>query len=483
MKLPPNKTKVVCTIGPASESPEVMEQMIRAGMNVARLNFSHGDFDSHRRVIERLRAASPAVGRRVAIMADLPGPKMRIGQIAGEPVTLAPGDPFTLTTEDVAGDARHASVTFTRLPQAVKPGNTLFLNDGVIQLEVLRVEGCRVACRVLVGGELRSRKGLNLPGIELGVSAFTERDREWLQFAAGAGVDAVSQSFVESGADIAAVRQAASALGYQPFLIAKIERSRALEHLDSILEASDGIMIARGDLGVEIPIEQIAVVQKRLMRQANLAGKPVITATQMLESMIENRRPTRAEATDVANAILDGTDCVMLSGESAMGKYPVDAVAMLAKIATAVEPFRPGYRVREALRAVAQGSTVTPGDLLAMTIESALERMSPAAVIVPTRTGTTARRFARQRLPVWVTAISASESICQGLQFSYGVYPEHLAEDPEDWKQFARAWMRAHEVTGNLVILIQGPSAKHPDDNFRMEIMDLARVIREHARE
>ena len=483
MTLPPCKTKIVCTIGPASESPEVLEQMIRAGMNVARLNFSHGDFDSHRRVIGRLRAAARAVGRRVTIMADLPGPKMRIGQLAGEPVELAPGDAFELTTEDVVGDARHASVTFTELPQVVKPGNTLYLNDGLIQLEVEQARQRCVACRVVVGGELRSRKGLNLPGIDLGISAFTARDREWLEFAAGAGVDAVSQSFVESGADIAAVRQAAAALDYRPFLIAKIERSRALDHMDSILEAADGIMIARGDLGVEIPIEQIAVVQKRLMREANLLGKPVITATQMLESMTTNPRPTRAEATDVANAILDGTDCVMLSGESAMGRYPVEAVAMLAKIAVAVEPFRPGHRLRETLMSMVQSSSVGPGDLIAISVESALERMSPAAVIIPTRTGTTARHIARFRMPVWITAVSTEEAICQGLQFSYGVFPVHAPEDPDDWRAFAREWLRAHEIAGHLVILTQGPSPKHPDDNFRMEIMDLARAIRESARE
>ena len=355
MKLPLHKTKIVCTIGPASDSPEVMEQMIRAGMDIARLNFSHGDFAGHRKVIENLRAAARRAGRRVAIMADLPGPKIRIGQFSQEPIQLKPGDLFTLTTEQSAGNESRVSVTFEPLLKAVKPGDTVFLNDGFIQLEVVKVEGKDVKCRVLVGGELRSRKGLNLPGIDLGISAFTERDREGLVFASENGVDAVSQSFVQSGADIETVRREAETLDYHPLIIAKIERSRALERMDEILHAADGIMIARGDLGVEIPIEQIAVVQKRLMRQANLLGKPVITATQMLESMTENRRPTRAESTDVANAILDGTDCVMLSGESAMGKYPVDAVAMLAKIAEAVEPHRPPRHVREAVMDVGGG--------------------------------------------------------------------------------------------------------------------------------
>ena len=475
MKLPPNKTKIVCTIGPASHSPEMMEQMIQAGMNVARLNFSHSDFAGHKEVIKNLRAAARAVGRRVAIMADLPGPKIRIGQLAQEPVELKPGAFFTLTTQDIVGDGRRVSVTFSRLPKAVKPGDTLFLNDGLIQLEVVKPEGSEVQCRVLAGGELRSRKGLNLPGIDLGISAFTDRDYECMKFALDQGVDTVSQSFVETAADIAAVREAASGLGYNPFIIAKIERARALHHIDEILKAADGIMIARGDLGVEIPIEQIAVVQKHLMRQANLLGKPVITATQMLESMTDNRRPTRAEVTDVANAILDGTDCVMLSGESAMGKYPVEAVTMLTKIAAAIEPHRPSHDVRETLKATGRGGPVSLTDLIALNVETTLEHISPAAVIVPTRSGASARSITRFRLSVWITAVSSQETTCQRLQFSYGVYPVHEPDHPEDWRVYARDWLNSHGVSGNLVLLTEGPSSKHPDANHRMEIIDLDR--------
>ena len=307
------KTKIICTIGPASGSPEIMKQMIGAGMSIARLNFSHGDFTAHRNVIENLRAASRSMDARIAIMADLSGPKMRIGTVTPEPKELKAGDNFVLTTDQAADGAERVSVSFPGLTQAVKPGNTLFLNDGYIQLKVTGVQGNDVACTVLVGGEIRSRKGLNLPGIDLGISAFTERDRECLKFALENGVDAVSQSFVERSADIEAVRKAAEDLGYHPFIIAKIERSGALGHVEEILKAADGVMIARGDLGVEIPIEDIAIVQKSIIHLANMLGKPVITATQMLESMVNNRRPTRAEATDVANAILDGTDCVMLS--------------------------------------------------------------------------------------------------------------------------------------------------------------------------
>jgi pyruvate kinase len=364
MKLPDHKTKIVCTIGPASARQEVMEQMLLAGMNVARLNFSPGAFDGHRQVIADLRAASRATGRRLTIMADLSGPKMRIGQLREEPVELEAGDALCLTADDIVGDRERVSVSFKRLPQAVKPGDALYLNDGIIQLEVLSVTGRDVACQVVVGGELRSRKGLNLPDIDLGIGAFTEYDHECLKFAATEGIDAVSQSFVETGADIRAVRQAAEALDYHPFIIAKIERSNALEHLDEIFDTADGIMIARGDLGVEVPIERIALIQKDLMLRANRRAKPVITATQMLESMTDSRRPTRAEATDVANAILDGTDCVMLSGESAMGRYPVDAVAMLAKIAAAVEPHKEPVTVQELFAGIALQGRLQPAHLV-----------------------------------------------------------------------------------------------------------------------
>jgi pyruvate kinase len=475
-ELPRNKTKIVCTIGPASESQAVMEQMLLAGMNLARLNFSHGDFESHKRVIEALRSASRATGRRVAIMADLSGPKMRIGELKEEPVELKAGDTFTLTTKEVLGDRTVVSVSFSRLPKAVKPGDNLYLNDGFIQLEVISAQRDEVRCWVTVGGELRSRKGLNLPGIDLGISAFTERDRECLQFALEQGVDAVSQSFVESGKDIAEVRKAAKKLGHNPFVIAKIERARALDEIESIFREADGIMIARGDLGVEIPIEQMAVVQKRLMRHANVLGKPVITATQMLESMTSYRRPTRAEATDVANAILDGTDCVMLSGESAMGHYPVESVTMLARIAAAIEPHRPAVRVRETLREARQGEKVSLTELIASSVEAAMDRVTPALVIVPTRSGATARSISRYRLPVWILGVSSLDSTCQRLQFTYGVHAVHEPDHPEDWKDYARRWMADQGVVGDLVILTEGPSSKHPEANNRMELMEIKRM-------
>jgi len=468
--LPSHKTKLVCTIGPASQAPATLEQMIRAGLNVARLNFSHGDFASHKAVIDKIRAAARAVGRRVAIMADLPGPKIRIGQFVEEPIELETGANFDLTTDEIVGDQTKVSVSFAQLPQVVKAGDTLFLNDGFIQLEVLAAQGSEVRCKVLVGGELRSRKGLNLPGIDLGISAFTERDRECLKFALEQGVDAVSQSFVATAADIEAVRQAAAELGYDPFIIAKIERAGARDHLESILKAADGVMIARGDLGVEIPIEQIAVVQKRLMELARSLGKPIITATQMLESMVRSRRPTRAEATDVANAILDGTDAVMLSEESAMGRYPVDAVAMLGKIAAATEPHRHGLPLKETLQRRGQPG---PEDLIAFSVNHTLEYCAAAAVLVPTVSGTNARNIARFRLPVWIAAVSTREATCQALQFSYGVQPLHVAANPADWNAFARDWLHGQGLHGDCVVLTKGPSEDHPGLNHQMEILDL----------
>jgi len=473
MGLPKHKTKIVATIGPASELREILEQMIRAGMNVARLNFSHGDFSAHQRVIQNIRRAADAAERRVAIMADLSGPKMRIGTLGPEKIDLKVGDRFTLTTEETVGDQHRVSVTFPRLPLVVKAGDTLFLNDGYIQLEVVEVHGAEVACQVKVGGGLRSRKGLNLPGIDLGISAFTERDRACLKFALESGVDAVSQSFVESAADILAVRTAAQELGYQPFIIAKIERSRALDRIDEILEAADGIMIARGDLGVEVPIERIAVVQKDLMRRANRRAKPVITATHMLESMTAHILPTRAEATDVSNAILDGTDCVMLSGESAIGNHPVESVAMLGKIAAAVEPTRRPVPVKEMYQVAEVRGRFRPAHLVALAVEACLDYSSPVAVFAPTLSGASARRMALLRLPVWTVAVSPQMKSCQDLAFSYGVIPVHEPKDPVAWKPYVKSWLQEQDIPGGLVLLTGGPSPNNPDANHRMEIIEL----------
>ncbi len=473
MSLLKQKTKIVATIGPASESAEMLERLMRAGMGIARLNFSHGDFQEHGARIARIREIERRTGMRVAIMADLPGPKMRVGKIDPEPVQLVSGAAFTVTTEDVVGTAERVSVSFARLASVVKPGDRLFLNDGLVQLVVQEVASPEVRCKVAVGGELRSRKGLNLPGINLGISAFTDHDRACLQFALEQGVDAVSQSFVETAADVQAVREAARALGREVFIIAKIERAGALEHIESILANADGIMIARGDLGVEVPIEEIAIIQKQLLAKANVMGKPVITATQMLESMTQSRLPTRAEATDVANSILDGTDCVMLSGESAMGRFPEESVAMLARIAAFTEAHRPPARL-DALRAmVHEPKPSTPAAGMAFMVEHAFQAVPCAAVFVPTLTGTTARMISRFKPPVWVAALSRDRRVCQALQFSYGVHPVELTAEPENWRDYALAWTKEHHQPGKIAMLVAGPSVQHPAANHRIEFLSL----------
>jgi pyruvate kinase len=450
-----------------------MEEMIRAGMDVARLNFSHGAFDDHRRNVENLRAAARAVGRDLSILADLPGPKIRLGAIAGEPVELVAGEPFTLTTEEITGDRTRAFVDFARLPHVVAAGDQLFLNDGIVRLEVDLATRTEVRCRVVVGGEIRSRKGVNLPGLDLGIPAFTEHDRRCLEFALRHGVDAVSQSFVESAADVDSVREAARAMGYEPFVIAKIERARALDRVDAILAAADGLMIARGDLGVEVPVEQTAVLQKTLVRKAIRAGKPVITATQMLESMTRSRQPTRAEATDVANAILDGTDCVMLSAESASGMYPVESVATLARIAAATEPHRPRWELWDRMRTLPQEMQPDLSDLLSIAAEAVMEFDRSATVIVAARDARAASTVSRFRLPVWIAGVTPSERVARHLQFSYGVQPVLAREPITDWRAFARAWGASHDVASTMGVLVRGPSPDRPDASHAIELLDL----------
>ncbi len=476
MVLPKHKTRIVATIGPASETAEMLERLIRAGLNVARLNFSHGDLAGHGERIKRIRLAAEAVGRRVAIMADLPGPKMRIGNIDPEPIELHPGENFTLTTEDVVGNSQRVSVSFELLPRVVKPGSRLFLKDGLVQLKVESVSDRDVHCKVSVGGELRSRNGLNLPGTDLGISAFTADDRGFLEFALQQGVDAVSQSFVAHASDIEAVRDAATAVGKRPFIIAKIERLDALRHFDEILSVSDGIMLARGDLGVEVPIEEMAVLQKQLIARAHLAGKPIITATQMLESMVASRLPTRAEATDVANAVLDGTDAVMLSAESAIGRYPEEAVAMLANIAAYTESQRPPFRLAKLRSRLGKGPPNTFADAITSVVETALDIVPCAAVFVPTRSATTARMISRLNRPLWIVALSRDPIVLQQLSFSYGVEPVQIVEDPKNWRDFAKTWLQEHQVPGAIALLVAGPSTRNPEANYRLEFLKFGEV-------
>lgn len=468
-----NRTKLVCTIGPASDSPKMIEKMINAGMNIARLNFSHGNFESHGRVIKDIKAASKRTGKRVAIMADLPGPKMRIGNFAKDPILLEKNSRFTLTVDAIVGSRDRVSVCMKQLHSALKKDDILFLNDGLIQLSVEKIEGTDIHCRVVMGGELRSRKGVNIPGIDLGTSAFTNHDRKCLKYALEQGVDAISQSFVTNAQDVKDVRNAAKEAGYAPFIIAKIERASVHENIDGILAVSDGIMVARGDLGVEIPIEEIAVVQKFLIAKANLMGKPVITATQMLESMTRNRRPTRAEATDVANAILDGTDCVMLSEESAMGEYPLESVEMLTKICRATEPLQLQKHYKGVLPPLVTDYQARFMDRIAVSIETILSQVdNPSAVLIPTTSGHTARNITRLRLPVWILAASLSEKTCQELMFSYGVWPIKRKERSADWAGFSKEHVEKLGLEGHCVLLAEGPSPDNPARNYKIELVN-----------
>jgi len=472
-QIPDKKTKIVCTIGPASASPEVLEQMILNGMNIARINFAHGDHEGHRAVIETVRAVSEATGKPVSIFGDLPGPKMRIGLLEEEPIELVRGQSFALLTEEIVGNHERVSMSFEKLPAVVHPGDDIFLNDGFIQLQVDDVLGIEVRCTVIVGGELRSHKGVNFPGIDLGISAFTEQDLVHLAFAAEQQLDGVSLSFVESGADIEAVRSAAATLDYNPFIIAKIERAGARNHMDEILALADGIMVARGDLGVEIPIEEIADAQKTIIAQANLMAVPVITATHMLESMISNSRPTRAEVTDVANAILDGTDCVMLSGESAIGRFPADTVAMMARIAAVTEENAREISVADVLQSAQQTGNIKDSDLISLNIYMTQKTLNPQMIFVPSYSGQTARRVTRFRLPIWVIAVSENVTACKRLQFSYGVFPILLSEPVADWQEFVRERIEQFGGKGDRVLLAQGAGTLGMPDMSRIDVIGI----------
>ena len=472
--LPDKKTKIVATIGPATQSRAMLEQLIANGMNVARINFSHGALEDHRQVIANVRAAAAALGQRVAIMGDLPGPKMRIGKLAVEPITLERGQSFTIEVGDFVGDASRVSMQFEGLPQAVKPGDSIYINDGYIQLEVQAVDGAKVRCRVVVGGELRSRKGVNFPGIDLGISAFTEQDRQFLQFAADQKLDAVSQSFVQCGEDLETVREAAAQMGYQPFIIAKIERSRAVENLDDILDHADGIMVARGDLGVEIPFERIAVVQKEIIRRASLRSRPIITATQMLESMITNRRPTRAEVTDVANAIIDGTDCVMLSAETSIGQFPADAVAAMASIARYTEQHASSTPLTPLLEELRAANKLPHDDEIALSVFRAAEALQPDIVLGVTTSGASIRRLARFGLATWIVAISCREETAQALVFSRGVHPIAGPKHSDNWPRYAVDWLEANGVSAKLALLTESTDTRQPRDTAHIEIIHLA---------
>ena len=423
------RTKIVCTIGPVSSSEEMLEKLMLAGMNVARLNFSHGTHDEHAAVIERIRRVSARLGCAVAILQDLQGPKIRTGALqGGQPVRLDDGAEVTITTRPLQGNARTISTTYLRLPQDVKPGDRILLDDGLMELRVLSSGEADVRCEVVHGGLLKEHKGINLPGVAVSEPALTQKDRDDLQFGVLHDVDYVALSFVRKPEDILEAKHLIRQLLEQQGdsdkreagipLIAKLEKPEAVAHLDDILEVTDGVMVARGDLGVEMAPEKVPLIQKRIIAKCNDLGLPVITATQMLESMITNPRPTRAEASDVANAILDGTDAVMLSAETASGAYPLEAVQMMARIALETESGDRTARQPKCQR-------LTQAHAVSHAARALAEEASVQAIVVFTRSGASARLISKDRPRTSILAFTPSPHVYRQLALWWGVWP-HL---------------------------------------------------------
>ena len=448
------RTKIVCTIGPSTSSPEMLRRLIEAGMNVARLNFSHGDHEGHKLNIDNLRRTAAELGREIGILQDLAGPKIRLGEFeerrlaAGEVVRLTPG-------RQAVGNA--IPVNYPYLIEDVEIHDRILLADGQVELVVQEKDDNDVTCRVVVGGALSSRKGVNLPASNLRISSFTDKDRSDLEFGLSQGVDFVALSFVRHEKDLAPLREMISKMDRPPLLIAKIEKPQALERLTEIMEAVEGVMVARGDLGVEMPVEEVPVIQKRIISEARRASKVVITATQMLGSMVGNPRPSRAEVTDVSNAVLDGTDAVMLSDETAMGKYPIEAVTVLDKVCRYTEPQIDSNRfLKEKL------SPLLPATEAAISRAAALlaKDLNVAGIVAATASGSTARLISRFRQLLPVIGASTDPRTCRQLCLSWGVVPAAIppSETIDDLVVNVRKWARENSIggPGDSLILTAG---------------------------
>lgn len=453
------QTKIVCTIGPATDSPDMIRRLMEAGMNVARLNFSHGTREQHARAISLIREISARLRLPVAILQDLSGPKTRTGSMAsGSAAVLTGGTTFELVGEEIPGDEHRVSVTyFSALAEKLKPGDRVFLADGSIQLKVIDIDGSGITCEVMTGGELRSRQGINVPGVSLGIPAVTEKDLVDLDFGIDKGVDFVALSFVRQASDLIPVKDAIQRSGSDIPVIAKIEKHEALNNIDEIIDAADGVMIARGDLGIEVPLEQVPVMQKMIINKAGIKGKPVITATQMLESMIQNVRPTRAEVTDVANAIFDGTDAVMLSGETAIGKYPVRAVDMMDRIARSTEEVLPYEEILRQRRASIEHTI--PDAISHAACYTALD-IDAKAIICCTQSGYTARMVAKYRPRPTIIAVTPLETTFRRLALLWGVSPLKIGhtENTDDMMERAKAASKEAGMVsaGDAVVITAG---------------------------
>jgi pyruvate kinase len=462
LQLTGHKTKIVCTIGPASRAQAVIKDLIKSGMNVARLNFSHGNPEEHRGDIRRIRSIAAQLDRVVTILIDLPGPKIRIGKLQNEPLVLKKGDNVTLATQDILGTASRIPVNYKRLPETVSKGSLIYLNDGFLQLRVQGVSSDEVRCKVIIGGPLLSNKGLNLPRAKISMDPITDKDLDFVDLGLKEGVDTFGTSFIEKADDIRKVKEFARKRGKSIHVVAKIERAEAARNIDEILDVADAIMIARGDLGVQIPIEDVPAVQKKLIRKANLLGRPVITATQMLESMTENIRPTRAEVTDVANAILDGTDAVMLSEETAIGKYPVETVKMMARIAMSIERQRRAVKwpsdLEDYFRSGIGRKNVSAEDVVSLNVIEAVRALKVRLILTPTHTGSTPRRISRFKPDCWILSFSNYDPTYKFLALSYGVYPFLIENRVDGWHDVIMKLIKDLRLAkkGDRVILTEG---------------------------
>jgi len=462
------RVKIVCTIGPASSSEEKLEQLLRAGMDVARLNCSHGTTEQRIETVRRLRAASATTGKPACLFLDLRGPRLRMGELPPEGRTIEPGEEVRLRTEDSAeSDGDTLPVQSPFLAAGVEAGQPIFINDGNIELCVLETDGVTVRCRVERGGRITSHKGINAPGANLAVPILEEDDLQDLRIMIGEGVDAIAMSFVRNPNDIAQVRTAARAFNPEIPLISKLETSQALERLEDILKASDAIMIARGDLGVERPPEEVPILQKRLIAEANRLGRPVITATQMLESMVEHQRPTRAEASDVANAVFDGTDCVMLSAETSIGKHPVKTVQIMNRILLAAEE----EWLLKRKDCPLEGASMDPVLAVSEAACRAAERLDARRIAAFTRSGRTAAAVSRCRPKCPIIAFSPDEQVLRLANLLWGVTPRQMPT-MENAEQLIAA-MEQHLLEQNLaapgdtIIIVAGiPLADQPPTNF-----------------
>jgi pyruvate kinase len=468
------RTKIVCTIGPSSESPQTLEALIQAGMNVARLNFSHGTQEEHLRKIENIRQIAGRMKQPVAILQDLSGPKIRVGKVKEGGAELRRGENFFLTNQEIMGDQRGVSVNYAPLPREVKPGDTILLSDGTIELQVLKSDGQKIQCRVMVGGVLTSQKGVNFPTRSILASAFTEKDHQDLLFGIQHGVDLIGLSYVKEAADIKEVKRFLEKESADIPIIAKIERKEALEHIDEILLASDGIMVARGDLGMETPLEKIPNVQKMLIRKANALGKPVITATQMLRSMVDHTQPTRAEVTDVVNAIYDGTDAIMLSEETASGQFPIEALQMMAKIALAAEEEFP---FDQFLKRETEGGMDLP-QALSHAASLLADEVKAVAIVTPTESGSTTRWVSKLRPRQPILALSRHLSTIRRLNLCWGVYPVLVPEWKDTDDMLERSKKMPQELglasTGDRIIVIAGVPISIPGTTnlIKVEIVE-----------